>query len=216
MLTKYDIPNHLKLNIDVPVEELRADFQRIKQLAMGTADFVSYTDSYVIDLTYLDASVDLEFDTPFAGSGTNRANANAQCNRLDIGKQTDPKENDKNHNRVKYYAEDSFTINWLRSLGDVAKVTYATLKPGGWWPTHYDFQVTNACKINIPLYTNEDAVSLSWNQREKKLHTLHIPVGDVYLTNTGFKHTGFNWGDTERTFILVTFKDQDILKYADN
>lgn len=213
MYRKRDIPQHLKLDIDVPLENLRNDFKSIKEKTIGTNDFVNYIDSYVIDLTYLDPEK-LEFTKPFAGSGTNRANVSAQCNRLDIGKQTDPIENDKNHSRLKDFAKDTFTVNWLKSLGNVAKITYATLRPGGWWPAHYDFNVDNACKINIPLYTNDDAVSLAWDQKESKLHKTNIKLGEVYLTNTGYKHSGFNWGDTERTFILVTFKDQEILKYA--
>ncbi len=171
----------------------------------------------ILDLTYIDRENLRYSKVRFAGSSTERAvsapllpsSLKDVRNRLMVGRQTNPLSDDRNHNRFKSFAEGSYTQKYLQSLGEVSKVTFALLDPNSWWPSHFDFSCSHAAKLNIPVVTNDEVVSVAWNPAYKRLDKAHMKTGEVWWLNSALKHTSFNWGNTPRLFLLATYIEPD-------
>jgi hypothetical protein len=70
---------------------------------------------------------------------------------------------------------------------------------------HYD----EGFGYTIPIETNEDCVSLSYENDAETEH--YLEVGKIYLTDRSIEHEAFNSGKTDRTYLLVMLKE-----YPDN
>lgn len=222
-MRKYDIPQYTLLTKDIPLQDLRADYEAALE-SSRTHDLFVGRGCTILDATYInEEKIDKHKSIRFAGSSTERAVPNyipenqkiSFTQKLQVRKNQDPLSDDLSHNCVKPYLANTKTTQWLSSLGQFTKITYATLNPNSWWPAHYDFSWKHAVKINIPIYTNEEAVSLSWNQKLNKMFEVHMKEGECWYVNSAFKHTAFNWGDTPRTFLLVTFEWKGFLYSKD-
>lgn len=214
-MNKYDLPEFFPLKIEADHQKISDEFDQILAAAQSGGSVHCGRGNIILDLTYIDEAT-LEFpEVSFAGSSTERAishykrpsSLKNQARRLAIGHQKDPLSDDRNHNRIKSYAKNTYTIEFLQSLGHLTKATFALLEPNSWWPSHFDFSVGHAAKINIPIRTNDEAVSLVWNQRKQKLIRKKLQVGEVWWLNTAHKHTCFNWGETDRLFLLATYSN---------
>jgi hypothetical protein len=213
-LTKYQMQQFIKVPVKVPLEQLRQDLNWISNNSSCSKEIFNGRGCQILDLTYIADPLKKLRATPFVGTPTERALPNYLTSlkttntvqRLQVGRQTNPYSDDRNHNRVKEAFKDLPTIHWLQNLGDVSKITIATLRPNSWWPSHYDFSCRHASKANIPIFTNPEAVSLSWNPREKLLKEVHMKSGEFWFINPSFKHTAFNWGKESRSYLLVTFR----------
>ena len=214
-MNKYSLPEFFKLDTKVDVDSLYKDYEKMFQQATKEGCVHCGRGNVILDLTFVDPS-NLRFKkVSFAGSSTERAISHYKAKsslksnerRLATGRQRDPMADDRNHNCFKPFVVGTYTEQLLCSLGPVAKATFALLEPNSWWPSHYDFSINHAAKLNIPVRTNDDAVSLVWNQREREMKEWYMREGEVWWLNVAHKHTSFNWGETDRLFLLATYYD---------
>jgi len=80
-----------------------------------------------------------------------------------------------------------------------ASSIFLRLTPGGKLYRHAD----EGFGFHIPVETNEDCVSLSYEDGKKEHH---LEVGKVYHVNRSIEHESFNNGDTDRTHLIVIQK----------
>jgi len=80
------------------------------------------------------------------------------------------------------------------------KATFLRLPPGGNVYRHCDTGVG----YTIPIETNGDCVSMSYEQDKKK--QTHLNVGKIYYTDRSVEHESVNNGKTNRTHLLVILK----------
>ena len=71
------------------------------------------------------------------------------------------------------------------------------LPPGGHLYRHAD----EGYAIHIPLETNDEVVSLSFEDGVRTEH--HLAVGKAYRTDRSIEHESFNAGLTNRTHLVV-------------
>jgi hypothetical protein len=201
-------------------EELLKSYLDIKKAAQKY-ERIEYTmKNEIIDLTYIDPSNLLYKETSYLGTSRERTSKNILDNietpSLMKGLMprliTDPLLDDRNHNVFKSWVPENYLIQYIKGLGDIAKVSIATLGLNSWWPGHYDFDHNQSCKINIPILSNSDAFSLSWRPKEKRIVECNMKEGEVWWLNTGLKHSAVNWGETPRTFLLVTFQTNNFFR----
>lgn len=220
-MKKYKFPLYHKLDLEIPLKLLQKDYLAMTNMPECNKEIFKGRGCQILDLTYIDPKVkNYSHYTRFAGSSTERAVANyleetktlSTEQRLQVTKQRNPLANDCNHNTTKKQFTGFKTMDWIYSLGNVSKITFATLGPNFWWPSHYDFSTEHSCKINIPIFTNKKAVSLSWSQKAKSLKKVYMKEGECWWINPGYKHTAFNWGEVDRTFLLITFADNTKIK----
>jgi hypothetical protein len=214
-MKKYDLPEFQKLSHTVDHHRIRQEFDRMFELAQQEGAVHCGRGNVILDLTYIDSSRLYYPEVRFAGSSTERAVSNYKApsrlknpqTRLSVGRQRDPLSDDRNHNCFKEFAIGSYTVETLASFGELTKATFALLEPNSWWPSHYDFSVNHAAKLNIPISTNKDVVSLAMNLRKQQVVKVHMKEGEVWWINSALKHTSFNWGSTNRLFLLATYRD---------
>lgn len=220
-LSRHELPSHKKVDgFEIDIKRLQNSYYEIKEKAVSNEDIHCGRGNEIIDLTYLDPDRLRYTNTRFFGTSTERALNNklkmAQTTstkkRLRPGLITNPLQDDRNHIFFKSWVPDNYLMTLIKGFGDIAKVSLATLEPNSWWPAHYDFDHNHSCKVNIPILTNEKAFSLSWRPREKKLDECLMEEGDLWWLNTALKHTAVNWGETPRTYLLVTFQSNNFFK----
>ncbi len=215
MRTRKLLPAYLKLPITFPVEPMLAECERIFQERSSHSDFIAYDYSGFIDLTEIDREKEVD-DKTWVGVNkqwlVNQNGGQYLMNRLEYSKQKDPYINDRNHNSVKTWAQDSHLVKVAGSLGEFSRITLSWLDPSGWWPAHYDYDTTNAIKIHIPLTSNNDCWNCSWHPQEKRLVKVQMGVGEVWFLNPGFKHMAKNWGQSGRIHLVISLRSQEILE----
>jgi hypothetical protein len=178
----------------------------LKKVAQEFDSLVDYKDSWIIDLTEFTPEVAQKEPFSWAGSPNNRAcNDRKKQSSLAVRRLFTPEENDMNYSKLKSWVPHLGMIEKMRLFGDLRKITLSCLKPGGWWPSHYDFSCSNGYKLNMILSTNSDAKTLVWNQKKKKMTCQNLPEGGIYFINVGMKHTAHNWGHTPRIHLLGSY-----------
>lgn len=220
-MNKYSRAPFKKVNLDIPLKFLQEEYLSLRNISCDKHDLFQGRGCSILDLTYVDPhKIKVTRKIQFAGTSTQRAVSHflpqlrkkEDIRRLQVSRQRDPLADDCNHNSIKEAYRHSHLFEWIASIGPYAKVTFSTLHAHSWWPSHYDFSADHALKLNIPIFTNDEAVSVSWNQREKKLHKVYMKEGECWWLQSAFKHTAFNWGKSERTFLLITFHVSEKIK----
>ena len=77
---------------------------------------------------------------------------------------------------------------------------FLKLRPGGKLYRHAD----DGFGFLIPVETNEDAVSLSYQNGARHEH--HLEIGRIYHVDRSIEHESFNNGETNRTHLIVLLK----------
>jgi hypothetical protein len=105
--------------------------------------------------------------------------------------------------------EESKSVKGLAKLWPIdnwEQIVFMRLPPGnGKLYRHSD----EGFGYTIPIETNEDCVSLSYENDAETKH--HLEVGKLYFTDRSIEHESFNTGKTNRTHLLVMLKE-----YPDN
>jgi len=103
----------------------------------------------------------------------------------------------------KEQAEDVDEIVARWPVDSWQQLLFLRLRPGGKLYRHHD----NGFGFHIPVETNKDVVSLSFENGIRKEH--HLQVGKIYHTDRSIEHQSFNNGKTSRTHLIVLLKEQD-------
>ena len=82
-------------------------------------------------------------------------------------------------------------------------LSFLRLGPGGKLYRHHD----DGFGYHIPVETNEDAVSLSYENGVKKEQ--HLEVGKLYYVDRSIEHESLNNGSTDRTNLIVLLKESN-------
>lgn len=178
---------------------------RAYEVAKRSNNILKYQDSTAFDLTTPGIRVD-STKGAYAGTTTFRG-YNRDEYRLTPKRVKNFADDDLSHNLAS--SEPAYTdlLDLLSTKGDVRRVSFATLNPGGWWPAHFDFSCNHAFKINYVLKTNNASKTLFWNNRDKRMFKSTLQEKRFYWLNSAFKHTAINFGLTDRVHLLATFKE---------
>ncbi len=214
-LSKYMLPEAQLLWTapDDLYKKLKDETHRLIQSATASDDFLSYRDSWVCDLTVYNVDKDPLKTRPMcAGSPSYRGLGSERSkNRFRVSKCRSSELNDAYHNELKPWARDSMLLEHFRSYGQLGKVTISILKPGGWWPSHYDFTPNHGIKVNFAISGDPKSVTLVWNNQKKRMHKISMQPGELWFVNVGMKHSAHNWSTFERIHLLLTYQKLNLL-----
>lgn len=193
----------------IPTDQCRRFCEQVQllyDLAIANRSLVRYADSWIVDLTF-PSKTSHTTETAWAGSPSNRASNQRQTtNHLAVRRLSEPGDNDMSHSELKSWVPQLEIIQYMKSFGDVRKMTVSCLEAGGWWPSHYDFSHKNGHKLNLVVSSNPLATTLVWNSQQKKLNRRNLEAGEIWHINVGMKHSAHNWGDTPRVHFLASYK----------
>ena len=126
---------------------------------------------------------------------------------MKVKKVVDAQEDDLSHRLVDEIDSFNNLFSEFSKLGSLKRMSFAVLRPGGWWPAHFDFGIYHAKKLNFVLTTNDGCVTCFWSSKEKILKEFKPSPNRLYLLNTALKHTAINWGNLDRVHLLLTYKE---------
>lgn len=210
MKTRKQFPPFVRLDIPVDLSRLQADYDRLIPISHQHGEFHDKPRHSFIPLTHIDPNGPID-QSSWVGTISNRAYKGVTPG---VTRNRNPLENDRNHNRVFEWAKSSYAIELAGQLGDFCKIAYSTIKPGGFLPTHIDFDPSNAYKVNICVRTGPESESAVWNHEQQRVELFHLQEGEACFLNTGRAHAAFNWDQVERTFLLIAFRNQEVHRYA--
>ncbi len=199
------LPCFAKLQIPVDIKALQKDYLLLESYCKENNLFRNLTHSYGVDLSYNNGQ-DYRYQGTMAGS------ISSYLPFRSIKKQYDYRFYDINFNEVHSWAKDSEIVKFCQSLGEAAKITISCLRPGGFWGSHFDFDTKHGIRLNIPIFTNEKAISFAWNSQSQLLEKINMKEGEIWFVNPGKKHGAVNRGNSDRIYILVTILGQGLLK----
>ncbi len=215
MKARKDLSAYVKLPHQFDVADLNTEYLKLSEQIKSQADFISYDYSGFFDLTQVTQTKPLD-DKSWVGVNKealiNQNGGEYLMNRLEYSKQKNPLLNDRNHNDLKPWAEKSLFVQIAESLGNYSRITVSWLNGSGWWPAHYDYDTNNAIKVHVPILTNAESFNCSWDPIKRELIKVHMAAGESWFLNPGFKHMAINWGKSLRVHLVISLKDQEVLK----
>ncbi len=115
----------------------------------------------------------------------------------------DPLVDERNYTELAPNLKGSY-FEELRSLfkGRITRARFGNLKPGEGIRPHKDVIPQYACRIHIPLFTNE--FSYSFAKKEDNLVVCQMKAGEVYMLNGGWTHWAHNFGTTDRIHLVMS------------
>lgn len=219
IFSKYTRPEAIQVGrtSESLANQLKLDVRQLIHRAQQAGDCLSYADSWVADLTEFESALQTPSSSlRWAGSPSYRGVRESRSKeRFGVRRCGVDELNDSFHNKTKSWAQDSRLLEYFRSLGQLGKVTLAILKPGGWWPSHYDFGPRHGFKLNYVVETDVGSTTLIWNNRDQKMTRVHMQSGELWWINVGMRHSAHNWGEKDRIHVLLTYRDEGILNCAD-
>jgi hypothetical protein len=217
VLKKYDLPEASLLGRIPPgrLVEFQAEAVRLSERARQAGELLSYSDSWACDLTLINQELAaLAVEKRWAGTPSYRGvRDSSQARRFRVQRCRAEDMNDAFHDRLKPWAQDSSLHAYFSRISGLSKMTLATLKPSGWWPSHFDFNSGHGVKVNLVLSSNPDCRTLIWNGRAGRLERVNMQPGEVWYLNVGMRHAAHNWGSSDRTHLLMTFRSPEVLSH---
>ncbi len=101
----------------------------------------------------------------------------------------------------KLQSVDEIVSHW--PIDTWARPIFLRLPAGGKLYRHAD----TGFGFHIPIETNDDCVSLSYENGLRKEQ--HLDVGKIYKVDRSIEHESFNYGNTDRTHLIILLKESD-------
>ena len=93
------------------------------------------------------------------------------------------------------------------------RARFAKISPGFSIKPHIDYDLTYGIRIHLAFKTNTKSFVAVKTHADRDFIKYHIPVdGHFYFLNTGFKHYAENFGDSDRVHLVLSIRDQSLIK----
>lgn len=131
---------------------------------------------------------------------------------LRTGKETQGDE--RNYSVIEDWAKDSYLEEVINSFSEPTRVRFCVVSPGGFIKPHIDYNTDYSVRYQIPITTNEwSYVGVQRKNQSPEIRHLEAD-GSVWFMNTGYNHSAWNMGKTDRIHLLVCVNSQKELNDA--
>ena len=116
---------------------------------------------------------------------------------------------ERNYTKLVDWAKGTYIEELLsRFKGQTTRCRLLITEPKGFILPHMDYNTSYSIRFHIPIQTNE--WSFFGIQREKEKPELkHLDAdGSIWFINQGWKHSAWNFGDTQRIHMVISVMDQ--------
>lgn len=116
---------------------------------------------------------------------------------------------ERHYNALRPELEGSYIQEVINTFkGEVTRTRIAIMKPGGSIKPHIDYNTDYSVRYHIPLKTNKDCGFRCVDKRGRT-EEIHMPVGECWFLNQGFRHSAWNNGDAERWHLILSVLTQE-------
>jgi len=184
-MNKYDLPNFKEMSWSVDTSKLMDCFKQFK----NTFDPVS--NSYGAEFF----SDDYEQMTI-----TKMTSSNKIRGKID----------ERNYTELLPEFKGSYIEEVLNNFkSPYTRVRFVVKKPGSFILPHMDYDATYSVRYFIPIKTNNWAFTAV--ERNGEIETQNLKEGKVYFVNVGFKHSAWNFGNSDDIRLIVSVNGQNDL-----
>lgn len=101
----------------------------------------------------------------------------------------------------------------LLTFNGAHRTRFAALRAGHQVKPHIDYDTTYSIRLHIAIDTNNECFNGGWDKQGNEVKA-HIPAdGSVWFVNPGVKHYALNNGASERTHLIISVDNQNVLDY---
>ena len=120
---------------------------------------------------------------------------------------------ERNYQEIVDWAKGTYIEEVLNNffISKTTRTRLIIMKPKGFILPHMDYNTSYSVRYHIPIQTNP--WSYMGIQRKNELPEVkHLPAdGGVWFINQGWKHSAWNFGETNRIHLIVSVMGQDDL-----
>lgn len=103
-------------------------------------------------------------------------------------------------------------IDDILASGDtVSRVRLAGIAPGHTLGLHRDHDPSKLIRLHVPIKTNEQCM-IECENKSGEIIKAHLAVGNLYILNTGRRHSVSNNSEEWRVHLLIDIRGQNFLK----
>lgn len=120
---------------------------------------------------------------------------------------------ERNYTKLVEWAKGTYIEELLHKFkGRTTRSRLLITEPGGFILPHMDYNTNYSIRFHIPIQTN------SWSffgiQRNNELPEIRnlTADGSIWFINQGWKHSAWNFGNTQRIHLVISVMDQLDLK----
>lgn len=210
MKKRHDLPNYHKIDMKVDTNKLLEVYEKNIQRLVDTDQIINYSGEgnehsstemraclkpFIAENGYTQIPV-----TKIKDEGrTTYAN-------LRTGRETQGDE--RNYSVIEDWAKDTYLEEVINSFSEPTRVRFCVVSPGGYISPHIDYNTNYSVRYQIPITTNEWSY-VGVQRKNESPEIRHLKAdGSVWFMNTGYNHSAWNMGKTDRIHLLVCVNSQ--------